>query len=394
VEQLGDCSLGDRAGSSIPYLQDDVVRLIALSCVGIGGLQWCATCQAFRAVRPPLLTLVIDNNRDFNEYAADKNHAVYVCPGPLNGHRPTSDHMRWSNQPAVHVTRIGELACQEQIKSQRDTGGFVIHLQLRPPTAGRPSPVMPQIFAGTLERLSISNVGGLGGCWWDRNHGRWVSATAEVDFSQIFATMIFGSELSALRVLEILIHEESDRKRAAVVSTLVHLIRSTSTTLRTLAICSGSGFTINDVRQFLPHVGRHLHQLSLFVPGLCAVDGQWPNSGLVMQPMSVRMREEWDDPRLTFRMRREELEFYHVDECSFGALEDDEDSLDEENPELPDEFAADIEEEMQTDMLRTWVEGLCIELREPSRVLAHAPGWGIGARRECEAALPLAHWLE
>ena len=65
------------------------------------------------------------------------------------------------------------------------------------------------------------------------------------------------------------------------------------------------------------------------------------------------------------------------DECSFGALEDDEDSLDEENPELPDEFAADIEEEMQTDMLRTWVEGLCIELRELSRVLAHAPSWGI-----------------
>jgi len=209
------------------------------------------------------------------------------------------------------------------------------------------------------------------------------ACTASIDLAQ------YGSKLTSLRVLEVLVAGHTLHAPLDVVDATVALIGATSTTLRSLAIVSGSDcFTLEKVRQFLASAGKHLHYLSLFLPGECAVEDYQGGRGVLLQPMSARtfgaMRH--GDERLFFPRATEA-----VDEDGFMFLDTPPPS--DSEPMLPSELDFDEDEEMQTEMLSNMAQGMCISLLEPARIMAHAPGWGAEARRQCEAVLPPEHWL-
>lgn len=184
------------------------------------------------------------------------------------------------------------------------------------------------------------------------------------------------------------------------VGALVQLIRGVAPSLRSLALVSGS-IQPDDVRPFLREIGLAVHHLALFLPGLCDVrehtrDGRSPGYGVLLQPMTTRMvhARQQGDPRLYWR-------FEGAGDGGNGAAGNvgadgpagTSAAEPAEPPELPADLHADIDEEMETDMLQNAAQGLCVTLLEPSRVLAHLPGWGKVARRQCKAALAPMLWL-
>ena len=135
---------------------------------------------------------------------------------------------------------------------------------------------------------------------------------------------------------------------------------------------------------FVHDLQSQLHYLSLFLQEACEttyhVEAHADSPTMVLQPMTAAMIDarEAGDGRL----------FYGIE------LDQSSPHFDDADPVLADDLRAGVAEEMHTEMIRNMVEGLCIALLEPARVLAHLPGWGLEARRQCEAALPLAHWLQ
>ncbi len=396
-ECLNRCRIADHPTSSsaplLPALHDDVIRLVALSCPYTGGLHWCSACKAFRAALPPLHTLYVDNGSDFQTVACPVRAGI--CPGPLHDDSEVmGDYDLWYQQKSVRVPRfaVSDYACQQVVR-QRACGGFQFFVFMRGPYHaadgrewGRKSTAsvhdylqrMPSIFANSLERLSISAVDSL----YPALEGLPPNPTHVATRPRTY-----GSRLIKLRVLEILMYATDYwcvgyRARAQEVDAYVDLVRATAPTLRSLAIVSGCGFAIEEVRQFLPDIGGRLHYLALFL-GTCDINDYRGGRGILLQPTSAAMRaaRERGDDRLYFRYGAE----HDMDENA---------EITEIDGGLPDNLCADAEEEMETEMLRNMAEGLCVALLEPARVLAHFPGWGEAARRRCEAALPLAHWLQ
>lgn len=244
------------------------------------------------------------------------------------------------------------------------------------------------------------------------------------------ASTSLGSGLTSLRVLEVLSYTpplpqpDSPIARApctaetgadSIASVTAQLIRSTASTLRTLSIVSSGTFTVAHVRGLLLEAGQHLHYISLLMQGQSD-----------LQPLDVRRRSPAGVARIAmYRLQPVSIRAYliglrlplpmtcqnlyrgtagayiapslcfprgceAVDEDGFMFFDKSDGEVDER---IPADFDFEEDEEMETEMLRNMVEGLCITLREPARVLAHAPGWGEEARRQCRAALPDAYWL-
>lgn len=382
-------SLGNGEDRHLPALHADAVRLVALSCSFVSGLRWCATCRDFHAARPPLLTLVVGNGIA----GLWAPVSAFICPGPLRDpDHEFGDYGRWLNQQSLRVPRItdviseAEASAQELIEYQRASGGFVLFWSLRPCGQRRPCckqsmhflDRMPSAFAAELTRLSVS-----------------VTGHAEEDLCSCSQDQIThqGGWLTSLRVLEVLILSDTNvhatGPRAAVEAT-VQMIRSAAPTLRSLALLSGSNlFTLRDVRSILEEAGKHLHYLSVCLPGTCVLDDYCDGRGVLIQPLSAAASNEpwvrFVDERLFFPRGTEVID----EEGSMYVEWPDPDG----EPSLHAELNFDEDEEMQTDMLSNMAHGLCIRLLEPARVIAHAPGWGEAARRQCEAALPRPHWL-
>ena len=105
-------------------------------------------------------------------------------------------------------------------------------------------------------------------------------------------------------IRQVFIHDE-EFQAALASDKVVELVRHAAPTLRTLAVISGGGLGLPDVREMLLDAGRQLHHLSLFMPDLCELQGRGPSSGgrpvAVLQPLTLPMataHARQDDPRL------------------------------------------------------------------------------------------------
>ena len=117
VEAVAPAGIGGSLAPIPLELHADVIRLIALSCDGTGGLRWCATCREFRGCRPPLLTLVLDNGGD-SEAATDPV-GVTICPGLLRDPTsPPAAHHLWAQQPHVPACRLADELCDDGMSGE------------------------------------------------------------------------------------------------------------------------------------------------------------------------------------------------------------------------------------------------------------------------------------
>ena len=170
-----------------------------------------------------------------------------------------------------------------------------------------------------------------------------------------------GAQFTALRVLEILYASDGSHPVRMETDVLSHrslsrwfLVQSTLATLRTLALIDVTGDmnVHTELTPLLRAAGPHLHYLSV-----CALGCQ-PTSSFENAP-GIR-REGW--PGEFGGLCYLQLHGPLLTHLAFDGQDDDDED---------DGF--DLAE-LESDMLRNAVEGLCISLREPARIVTHLHG--------------------
>jgi hypothetical protein len=360
------CSLAEPVPLQIPA---DVVRLVGTACSGVEGLYWHATCKDFRSARPPLRMLLVD------DLVYDDFAVPHFSSEPVRVSVVTDcfgiDQPEWlccADAPAS--APIPSISAARMVDAPID--GLRVHVRLYGDEAvhaflSRLSPV----HAAEVTHLSLSLLSDAppctGGCELPPSHGDTLTSLRVLEVlharAQLGLAQRRSADAEAFRFASARAIAAADANQRATAS----LVRSTSGTLRTLAIVAPNLLSIEEALTLLRDVGPRLSYLSLFVAP-CEVHHD---------PAAATCHLGWEDNTNMV-----------VEEGEGGGLVAEED-----------------DEDIETEMLSNAAEGLCIALLEPARVLCHVPlrrlnlaapaaaGERPGALHQCAAALPDQRWL-